>query len=75
MHISFDHKLFLEVKPQNLRQFYDLVMKKPLPSIAERGELFEYLGLGPADDFIGTAGQNQAIIEMLYLLAEQEELP
>ena len=61
--------------PMTLRQFYEKVLGKPLPTIAERGMMFEEYGLGPADEFIGTAGQNQAILEMLYLLAEQDELP
>lgn len=72
MPIPFDHQVFRSVKPQNLKEFYTLVLKKPLPSIAERGRVFEAYGLGPANDYLATAGQNQALLELLYLVAEQE---
>lgn len=61
-------------KPQNLKELYTLVLKKPLPSLAERGALFEEYGIGPKEEYLGTAGQNMALLEMFYLLAEQREI-
>lgn len=58
-------------KPQNLRELYTKVLQKPLPTLAERGALFAEYGLGPAEEYLGTAGQNMALLEMFYLLAEQ----
>lgn len=72
MPYKFDHKLFLAVKPRNLKDFYTNVLGKNLPPQSERAAAFEDYGLGLANDYLGTAGQNQALLEMLYLLVEQE---
>lgn len=72
MLIEFDTKLFLQVQPKTLKEFYDKVLKKPLATIAERGAVFETYGLGDAEEYIGLARQNQSILEMLYLVAENE---
>ena len=61
-------------KPQNLKELFTLVLKKPLPTLSERGKLFEEYGLGPAEEYLGTAGQNQALLEMWYTLAEQRAI-
>lgn len=58
-------------KPQNLRELYAKVLNQQLPTLAERGKLFEEYGLGPAAEYLGTAGQNMALLEMVYTLAEQ----
>lgn len=61
-------------KPQNLKELYTKVLKQPLPTLAERGRIFEAYGFGPAAEYLGTAGQNQAILEMVYTLAEQRAI-
>lgn len=71
---EFDAKKFMQVKPMNLKAFFVGVLGKDLPSIQERGQMFEDYGLGEAEEYIGLAGQNQAILDMLELLAEKSTL-
>jgi hypothetical protein len=48
----------------NLYQYYT-EQKKPMPSIDERGQLFEQYGLGKATDYAGNIGQNTQLLGKL----------
>lgn len=52
---------------QNLTGFY-AAARLPLPPIAERGDMYEKLGLGPAPFYYGTATQNIKLLGALKAL-------
>ncbi len=52
-------------KPKTLTEFYRQVFGKPLPLISERAKEFESFNLGSAEDYVGSATQNIALLGKL----------